>query len=169
MAPLALALHYPSSSFRRILGGHICGSLMLSTTLSDAIHLFSGTAFPSSRAPGRPWRSPLLAPCPSSMALGHDRFHRATPGLVGRPPVDPRPACQTPYSLHQCWPMEFSALIEISYLHCPTWRPPASVAAKLSTMKELIFQFSFINFHGSTGPVATLMNKTDLCHLLLTM
>ena len=107
------------------------------------------------------------APRHSSMSFGHCS-HRATPCLVGRPPVVPYPACKMPYSLYQCWPTEFSALMEIVYLRCPTWRPPASMAAKLSTMEELIFKFSFINFHGSTGPVATLMNRADLCNLLST-
>lgn len=110
---------------------------------------------------------PLLSPCHSSMSFGHC-FHRATPCLVRRPPVVPYPACKMPYSLYQCCPTEFSALMEIFYLRCPTWQLLASMAAKLSTMEELIFKFSFINFHGSTEPVATLMNRADLCNLLST-
>lgn len=46
LLPRPLVLHHsPSASHGKILGVHICGSLMLSVILPNKIHLFFGTAY----------------------------------------------------------------------------------------------------------------------------
>lgn len=51
---------------------------------------------------------------PSTLYFGYD-FHHATICLVKRSPVALHTVilCKTPYFLYQCWPTEFSAVMEI--------------------------------------------------------
>lgn len=128
LLPRPLVLHHsPSASHGKILGVHICGSLMLSVILPNKIHLFFGTAYHphihSAHCNGEQATHLRVPHCSSSalhtspsMFFGY-YFHHVTICLIRRPPVALYPACKMLYSISagqenflQGWKYSISAL-----------------------------------------------------------